>query len=169
MNAYPKRWEALAKGVSVEHAVRSLATRLTARLSAERGVRCLAYLPILDIDRTDLVLRLTSPTMGWTMYIDVSVRSSCHARMVVGSEQDYSALRQFLTGTPALIFFYDWTTDRLSFFLPNEIRRLTGGYLKKSFAIPPPAENEETTENRLFSLLSSLVDMTLPQVRGVLA
>lgn len=90
---YPKYFVALQRGLSAEYDVRRVVANVSNRLSDALGVRLLGFTPVLDLEGVDLVLRLFSPA-GWTLFIEVQVRSSRVASVSLGSDRTTGTRRR---------------------------------------------------------------------------
>jgi hypothetical protein len=144
---YCLRWLHLQKGHAAEFAVKSTINRVAYRLSGA-GARVNIYLPTIDIDLVDGLLRLESP-VGWTILIEFSVKSSQSSSLHLGGEE-YGGLRQWIARsaghrTPALLFLQSWHTRSLGFYSPRDIREATAaGRRSLRMPITTGADDVET-------------------------
>jgi hypothetical protein len=152
---YCLRWIHLQKGHAAEFAVKAAINRVAYRLSGT-GARVNIYLPTIDIDLVDGLLRLESPA-GWTILIEFSVKSSQSPSLHLGGEE-YGGLRQWIARsaghkTPALLFLQSWHSRSLGFYSPRDIREATAAAGRRSLRMPTTTGADDV-ETRLGDFLA---------------
>jgi hypothetical protein len=147
---YGQRWGNLIAGKGAEALVVAMVLRVSARLEV-RGVRLNIYVPYIDVDRVDLVLRLQVGNQ--THYIEASGRSGRGDRFYLGGrasvESHVARARQAKLRSCA--FFVSLRSKEISFFSDESLERLL--FQGRRSVVPSKMLNgEEQLERFLLAL-----------------
>lgn len=141
---YPGRWRHLLIGRSGEYSILSMLSKIAANLSENHGIRLSIYKPDLDIDLTDLLIRLE--TKNWIIFFQAQVRARQSGTIPLGQKNSYGTICSWASeaekSSIPVILFVLGNGNQFDFY---ETRRLRQYFTHRS-SVPSPSLSSESIE-----------------------
>lgn len=151
-SGYCYRWEQLAVGSAGELDIRAKITALSVELSREHGIRVSIYVPSLDMDNNDFLLRLQ--TKKWIVFFQSQVRRRSKGGVPLGKSTKPGTLNNWAdvacnSNVPVILFTLDGS-GKYDFFETRRLRRTRT--IAGSVPAPACSAEEFTVKLRKFLL-----------------
>ncbi len=155
---YPGRWKQLIVGRGAEYKILALLSRVSAKLSLQHGIRLSVFKPELDIDLTDLLIRVE--TKDWIMFMQVQIRSRLKGPIQLGKLDSYGTIRSWAaeaakSNVPVVLFVLG-DENRYDFYETRKLRR----FLAKRSSVPSPALSAQSVEAVFTSFILNICRCT---------